>query len=138
MHIKRYYPSSEGCLLNRVEENDLFDYIFHGFALVNTGEDKEYASFCLTKPLVFIQQTPEIEEVFRQKESHKNNNSDFIRLFAKLRHIGLHYGDNPRSWAMIKKELAKDDNKNTVDNYPVTIKNMIERMFPGYIPNQQA
>ena len=76
--------------------------------------------------------------MFRQKESHKNNNSDFIRLFAKLRHIELHYGDSPRSWAMIKKELAKEDNKNAVANFPITIKNIIERMFPRYLPDPQA
>ena len=40
--FEKYYPSNEGFLLGKVDESNLYGYIFHGFALVNIdGEGTE-------------------------------------------------------------------------------------------------
>lgn len=131
--FKRFYPSTESFLVGEVNEDDLYDYIFHGFALVNINNKNKYVSCSFNKPLIAVEQTPEIKEIFRKKHEGSNNNSGLIKLFAKLKYIQVHYGNNEKSWDMIKKELAKEEFSETIKNFKVTIDNMIGHMFSGYI-----
>lgn len=132
MQIKRYYPSSESFLLQEVKEENLYDYIFHGFALVEINGARKYDSFTWNKPLIAISQTPAIDEVMRKKQKGKNNNSNLIRLSVKLRLIKIYYGDNQSSWNMISKVLKKEEFKETIANYKNTINALLEKMFPLY------
>ena len=132
MQIKRYYPSSDNFLLSGVKKEDLYDYIFHGFALVEIDGVKKYVSFTWNKPLITVSQTPAIDEVMKKKQKGKNNNSDLIRLSVKLRLIKIHHGDNQSSWNMISAVLTKEEFKETIANYKNTINALLEKMFPLY------
>jgi hypothetical protein len=133
--LEKFYPSTEKFLLDAVKENDLHEYIFHGFALVTIDGVEKYVSYSWEKPMIAITKTPEIEEVFRKKEKNCNNNSGYIRLLAKLKHIQVHYLDNAKSWEMIKTELEKEENKVVYENYQTAIDYLIGCMFPRYIGN---
>lgn len=82
--------------------------------------------------MILVRKTDEIEEVFRKKDADKNNNSMFIRLMVKLKHIQIHHGDCPTAWALIKEELAKAEHQQTLENYKVTIDYIMGCMFPCY------
>ena len=130
--LLRYYPSSESFLLNLVKEDDLYDYIFHGFALCSIDGFEKYVSYCFTKQLLLVDRTPEMDEIFRQKDENCNNISGLIKLLAKLKHINIHYGNHSESWKMIGEVLANEEYKTTLDNFKNTIASIINRMFPGY------
>lgn len=133
--IEKFYPSTEKFLLDAVKESDLHEYIFHGFALVTIDGVEKYVSYSWEKPMIAITKTPEIEEVFRKKDKNCNNNSGYIRLLAKLKHIQVYYLDNAKSWEMIKTELEKEENKVVYENYQAAIDYLIGCMFPRYIGN---
>jgi hypothetical protein len=131
--LERYYPSTETFLIGSVKDADLFEYVFHGFVLCLDADGKEeYYSCSWNAPMIAVLKTPEIDEIFRKKESDKNNISQFIHLLARLKHIQIHYGDSQVAWDMIQKELAKTEHHQTLASYNVTIDCIIGRMFPGY------
>lgn len=130
--LEKFYPSTEKILLDSVKESDLHEYIFHGFALVTINGVEKYVSYSWEKPMIAITKTPEIENVFKKKENECNNNSGYIRLLARLKHIQIHYHDNTISWEMINKELEKEENKEVYANYRVAINYLIGCMFPLY------
>lgn len=130
--FERFYPSSESVLIGRVPDCDLFGYIFHGFALVSIEGKCVYASYNFYRPDLFIPQTSEADEVFRPKKVNESNVSSLIKLFAKLKHIQLHYGDSKKSWDLIKKELSNKEYESALENYKTTIDSMIGSMFPNY------
>ena len=131
--IKRFYPSSEGFLLDLVDKEDLFGYVFSGFAEVTIDGVKCYVSY--NKPgadLLIIRGTPEVEEVLRAKVEGQNNLSAFTKLYAKFAVIRAHYQDTEEAWKRVKAELEKEEFKETLENYSVTIATLINKMFPGF------
>lgn len=131
--FEKYYPSNEGFLLGKVDESNLYGYIFHGFALVNIDGEKKYVSYDFQKPQLCFDETPDVKEVFRKKSEDRNNISLLIKLIDMMNFILIHYGNNLTSWEKVKKELAKDEYCETVSNFEVTIKTAIKKMFPGII-----
>lgn len=134
MFLNRFYPSSEGFLLNLVDKDDLFGYVFSGFALVRIGDVKYYVSY--NKPSedpLFIKVTPELVDVFRPKVKGQSNLSGFIKLFSKFQVIRAHYQDTEEAWKRVKAELAKEEFKETLEIFSVTIATLINKLFPGFI-----
>ena len=132
MEIKgKFYPSTEKLLLGSVKESDLYDYISHGFALVDKDAEEKYFSYCWGKPIISIPKTPETEEWFRQKAENKSNLSDLIHLLTRLKHIQVHYGNNITSWDKVEKEMEKDEYQEAIANFGVTIGYLKGRMFPN-------
>ena len=129
--LKKYYPSNESFLVGKVKDSCLYGYIFHGFAQMNIDGVNKYVSFDFQKPLILVTETPEIKEIFRPKSGGKNNTSLFIRLTTKLNLIRIHHGNSLASWDMVKKELSKEEFRETVVNFKVTINTVVEEMFPG-------
>lgn len=131
--LKKYYPSTETFLIGSVQDADLFEYVYHGFLLCMDADGREkFFSCSWNAPMIAVLKTPEIDEVFREKESDKTNISQFIHLLARLKHIQIHHGDSPVAWDMIQKELVKTERQQTLASYKVTVDYLIGRMFPGY------
>lgn len=131
--LKRFYPSSEGFLLDIVDKEDLFGYVFCGFAEVTIDGVKCYVSY--NKPgddPFIIRETPEVKEVLRAKVEGQNNLSAFTKLYAKLTVIHAHYKDTEEAWKRVGAELEKEEYKETLENYSVTIATLIKKMFPGF------
>lgn len=132
MEIKgRFYPSSEKLFLDYINECDLYNYISHGFALVDMDGEERYISYTSERPMIAIKRAPSVDEIFRQKDTVKGNLSGLTHLLTRLKHIQIHYGDNQQSWDLVAKELSKEDNKVVLDNFRVTIEYLKGCMFPG-------
>ena len=131
--IERFFPSNESFLIGSVNESDLYGYIFNGFALVNINGENKYVSFDFQKPQIWFLETPEIKEIFRQKDADKNNISSFIKLIVRLNGIRIRKNGNSNAlWEKVTKELNKEEFRETVANYKNTINSVIEKMFPDY------
>lgn len=131
--FKRFYPSSEGFLLDLVDKEDLFGYVFSGFAEVTINGVKYYVSY--NKPgedPFIIRGTQEVEEVLREKVVGQNNLSAFTKLYAKLAVIRAHYQDTEEARKRVEVELEKVEFKETLENYSVTLATLIKKMFPGF------
>lgn len=131
--LEKYYPITESFLLGKVEEKDLYGYITSGFALLPYKGKMGYVSYCFTKPMLFIPQTQESDDIFQKRKKDESNISLLIKLLAKFKHIQIHYGDCQESWDMIKKELTKEEYKDTVVNFEVLIRTVFGYMFPSFI-----
>lgn len=130
--LRRYYPSSEQFLLSNVHPNDLYDYLFHGFALVSICGVEKYVSYCASKPTLLISRTDEIDKIMQQKVSDRSNHSMLIRLIVKIKLIQVHTGDNEDGWNKIKKLLEMPEFQGTLSDFDVTVHTMIKRMFPDF------
>jgi len=130
--LQRFYPSSECFLIGKVNDEDLFGYIFHGFAHFKVGSNGAYVSFCFNKPQIQIQQTPEIDEIMRQKDAEQSNISGLIRLSTRLKHVQIRYAEAPNLFERVKEELSKTEFKDVITNFKVTIGTLVDIMFPGY------
>ena len=130
--LERFYPSSESFLIDQVKDNDLFDYIFHGFAHYSVGSYGAYVSFCFNKPQIQIPQTPEIDEIMRQKDAEQSNISGLIRLSTRLKHIQIHYAKTPDLFERVNNELSKEEFKDVITNFKVTVGTLVDFIFSGY------
>ncbi len=130
--IERFYPSSESFLIGVVDNKDLYGYLSHGFALVKINGEDMYVSYCYYKPTIEIPQTQEIAEIMRQKDESVSNQSCLRKLLVRLKGIQVHNGDNESAWDKVSKELAKEEYKETIENFRVTIGVSIGFMFPNY------
>ena len=130
--LERFYPSSESFLIGQVNDDDLFGYIYHGFAYYRDGSNGAYVSFCFKKPQIQIPQTPEIDEIMRKKDAEQSNISGLIRLSTRLKHIQIHYAKDPNVFERVKEELSKEDFKDIITNFKVTVETLVDFMFPGY------
>ena len=126
--LKRYYPISENLLSGIVAKEDLFDYIWHGFILVKMDDGEKYASCCLTKPIIWIARTPQIDMILEQKVPNSNNLSSFIKLITKLKHIQIHHKEPVQKY--IDEEIRKEEFKQTIEDFKETLNYLINRMFP--------
>lgn len=130
--FERFYPSSESFLIGQVNENDLFGYIYRGFAYYRVGSNGAYVSFCFSKPQIQIPQAPEIDEIMRQKAAGQSNISGLIKLATRLKHIQIHYAEDPNLFERVKEELTKEEFKDVITNFNVTVGTLVGFMFPGY------
>ncbi len=128
---QKFYLVSDQCLVKLgIEPKDLYNYLFHGFAIIELQDGSYYVNYAYPdQKLITIKKDEDSDKLFIQMNG-ENIFSKFIRLCVKINGLSIHKGDVPEAHETIKKIL--EDFHETYLAYQHTINFIICVKFPTY------
>lgn len=128
---QKFYLVSDQCLVKLgIEPKDLYNYLFHGFAIIELQDGLYYVNYAYPdQKLITIKKDEDSDKLFIQM-NEENIFSKFIQLSVKINNLSIHEGDVPEAHKSIEKFL--EDYHETYLAYQHTIDFIISLKFPTY------
>ena len=128
---QKFYLVSDQYLVKRgIEPKDLYNYLFHGFALIEMQDGLYYVNYAYPGQQVIMIKKDENSDKHFIRLNEENIFSKFIRLSVKINSLSIHKGDVPEAHQSIEKFL--EDYHETYLAYQHTIDFIISVKFPTY------
>lgn len=128
---QKFYLVSDQYLVKRgIEPKDLYNYLFHGFALIEMQDGLYYVNYAYPGQQVIMIKKDENSDKHFIRLNEENIFSKFIRLSVKINSLSIHKGDVPEAHQSIEKFL--EDYHETYLAYQHTIDFIISVIFPTY------
>ena len=128
---QKFYLVNDQCLVKLgIEPKDLYNYLFHGFALIEMQDGLYYVNYAYPGQQVLMIKKDENSDKHFIRLNEENIFSKFIRLSVKINSLSIHKGDVPEAHQSIEKFL--EDYHETYLAYQHTIDFIISVKFPTY------